>query len=250
MVVTGAGSGIGAATATRFAAHGARVALLGRRGQRLEEVAAATGAPDRVLALATDVSDALQLADALDAVHERFGRVDLVVAGAGVLTGAPFEDSVPAEWAQMVDTNLLGMLTTAQTFSRDLLDAARQGRSDLFLVGALAGQMRFPGYAVYSAVGAAVAELARALRAEYGPRGVRVHDLAPGVTDTELGGGISDAATAHDWVALGRAVAPMGADDVARVLTFAAQMPARVNLADMVVVPTRQDHYLPGRWTP
>ena len=248
VVVTGAGSGIGAATAARFLAAGACVALLGRRQGRLGDVADATGAPERVLTVATDVSAPLQLADALDAVHDRFGRVDLVVAGAGVLTGAPFEDSVPAEWADMVDTNLVGMLTTAQTFSRDLLEAARGGRpSDLFLIGALAGQVRFPGYAVYSAVEAAVAQLGRALRAEYGPRGVRVHNVAPGLTDTELGSQISDAGAARTWAEHRDEVVPMAAADVAATVAFAAALPADVNLADLLVLPTRQDQYLPGR---
>lgn len=246
-VVTGAGSGIGAATVLRLCAGGARVALLGRRAERLTEVAARTGRAEDVLTVPTDVSDALALADAMDTVHQRFGTVDMVVAAAGVLTGAPFEDGVPGEWAEMVDTNLVGLMGTAQTFSRDLLDAASSGASDLFLVGALAGQERFPGYAVYSAVEAAVDQLAHALRAEHGPRGVRVHQVAPGLTDTELGTGMSHAGASAHWESYRGQVVGMDPDEVARAVVFAAGLPSRVNLAEVLVLPTRQDADLPHR---
>lgn len=247
-MVTGASSGIGAATTRLLVGAGARVALLGRRTERLSAVAAGAGPSDRVLAVTTDVSDPLAMADALDAVHDRYGPVDLLVACAGVLTGAPFEDSVPAEWAEMVDVNLVGLLTTAQTFSRDLLAGAAAGRAtDLFLISALAGRVRYPGYAVYSAVEAAVTQLGRALRAEFGPRGVRVHDIAPGLTDTELGAAISHADTARGWEEHRDAVVPMDPDDVARTVLFGAGLPAGVNLASVLVLPTSQDQYLPTR---
>lgn len=247
-VVTGASSGIGAATAGALVAAGARVALLGRRTGRLETVAEQTGQPDGVLVVTADVSDGLQLADALDAVNDRFGTVDLVVAAAGVLTGAPFENSVPAEWAAMLDVNVTGMLSTALTFARDLLSVAESGRtSDLFLVGGLAGKVRYPGYAAYSAAEAAVAQLSRALRAEYGWRGLRVHNVAVGLTETEFGSTITDPAMAQDWRALRGVLAPIDPQDVARAVLFSASLPARVNVAELLMLPTAQDRYLPTR---
>ncbi|MGY1846121.1 MULTISPECIES: SDR family oxidoreductase [unclassified Blastococcus] len=247
-VVTGASSGIGAATARALLDAGAHVALLGRRAARLAATAQQVGAPQRVVAVPTDVADPLQLADALDVVHGCFGGVDLVVVGAGVMTGSPFEDGVPAEWGAMIDVNLRGLLHTAQTFSRDLFAAAAAGGSaDLVLVGAIAGDITFPGYAVFSAVEAAVAQLARTLRAEYAPRGVRVRTVQPGLTDSELGSDISDEVTARAWEELKTRVPPIDAADVASAVVFGAAMPAHVNVADVVVLPTLQDRYLPTR---
>ncbi|GAB7192102.1 SDR family oxidoreductase [Kineococcus sp. NUM-3379] len=247
-VVTGAGSGIGRATAQRLLRAGARVALLGRSGPTAEDAAAQARADGRALWQVADVSDAYQLVEARDVVHERFGPVDLVVANAGVMSGAPFEDAVPGEWAEMIDVNLRGVLHTAQTFARDLLGAADAGRcSDLVVIGAIAGTVRYPQYAVYSAIEAAVAQLARTLRAEYGGRGVRVRNIQPGLTRTGLGGAMSDAPTRRQWEDLRRSVPPLDADHVARTVLFTVTRPAHVNIADLVVLPTRQDGHLPIR---
>ena len=109
-VVTGATSGIGAATARRLVADGAAVALLGRRADRLDALAADladTDAPG-VVPVATDIRDAEAMAAAADTVRSELGRVDLVVANAGVMLAAPFEEADPDEWQRMLDTNIAG----------------------------------------------------------------------------------------------------------------------------------------------
>lgn len=243
-VVTGASSGIGRATADLLLAAGASVALLSRTGDGPD----GGGGPGRALPCAADVSDPYELAEARDRVHEHLGPVDLVVANAGVMSGAAFEDAVPGEWAQMVDVNLRGVLHTAQTFARDLLAAADAGRrSDLVLVGAIAGAVRFPQYAVYSAIEAAVAQLARALRAEHGRRGVRVRTVQPGLTRTALGEDMHDPVVRREWDELRSSVPPMAPEHVARAVLFTLTRPAHVNVADLVVLPTEQDGHLPNR---
>lgn len=248
-VVTGAAGGIGLACARALLARGDAVALLDRDGRALRAVAArltAEAGPDRVLAAEVDVSDGFAVREARDDVTDRLGPADLVVAGAGTMTGGGFDDGVPGEWAEMVDTNLTGMLHTAQAYVRDLTAAADAGhRSDLVLVGAIAGTVGYPRFAVYSAVAAAVAQLSRTLRVELGPRGVRVHQVQPGVTGTRLGSSMSDRAARREWAALRDAVPPADPAVVAQAVLFGVDQPPHVTVADMVVLPTRQDGRLP-----
>lgn len=238
-VVTGASSGIGAATARQLAHSGAKVALLGRRKDRIEELAAEIGGD--ALAVATDVGDQQSVRDAAATVRAAFGAVDLVVANAGVMLAAPFESAPTDEWDQMVGTNINGLLYTGRAFIDDLLAAATAGRqSDLVLVGSVGGHMVFPNYAVYSATKAAVAHLTRNLRAEFGPRGVRVKNVEPGFVGTELGSGMQDEqqrAGLEQWRTEIEILEP---GDIANVIAYAVAAPKHVNIAELIVVPTQQ----------
>ncbi|MGW0423809.1 SDR family oxidoreductase [Streptomyces sp. NPDC003015] len=242
-VVTGATSGIGAATARRLAAAGASVALLGRREDRLKTLAdeLRSSAGGAVLPVAVDVTDAEALSRAAAAVTGTLGTVDLVVANAGVMLGAPFERAATDEWDRMIDVNLRGLLHTSRAFTDDLLAAAsRGGPADLVHVGSVGGHLLFPDWSVYCATKAAVAHLTRNLRAELGPRGVRVKNIEPGVTTTELGGDMRDAPTLAALSRLRTDVQPLHADDIAEAVAFATAAPPNVNVAEMVVVPVRQ----------
>jgi NADP-dependent 3-hydroxy acid dehydrogenase YdfG len=192
-VVTGATSGIGAATARRLAADGASVALIGRRQERLRDlVAELEGAAS--VPVATDVTDRAALERLAEDVRAELGPVDLVVANAGVMLAAPFEQADTAEWDRMLDTNVRGLVHTGRAFARDLLDAAAEGGpADLVFVGSIAGHQVFPNYGVYGATKAAVAHLTRNLRTELGPRGLRVKNVEPGPVGTELGDDMQDA---------------------------------------------------------
>ncbi|MEU4315916.1 SDR family oxidoreductase [Nocardia sp. NPDC024068] len=238
-VITGASSGIGAATARRLAADGAKVALLGRRKERIEELAAEIGAG--AVAVVADVTDRDSVRDAAATVRAALGPVDLVVANAGVMLGAAFETAEVGEWEQMVGTNITGLLHTARAFIDDLLAAADDGgKADLVLVGSVGGHGIFPEYAVYSATKAAVAHLTRNLRAEFGPRGVRVKNIEPGFVGTELGAGMSDTkqlAQLAEW-RTGFTILEPG--DIADAVAFATSVPARLNVAELILVPTPQ----------
>lgn len=173
-VITGASAGIGAATAHRFAAAGAAVALLGRRAALLDDLAAILRAEHSadVLALAVDVTDTAALTAAASTIRATLGRPDLVVANAGVMLGAPFDEADPTEWDRMIDVNVRGLLATGQVFVADLLAAAEAGRAaDLVNLGSIAAEVIFADYPVYGATKAAVAQLTRNLRASLGPRG-------------------------------------------------------------------------------
>ena len=239
-VVTGATSGIGAATARRLAGDGASIALVGRRGERLrdlaDELAGATTVP-----VATDITDPAALERLVETVHSEIGRVDLVVANAGVMLAAPFEQADTGEWDRMLDTNVRGLVHTGRAFVPDLLEAAAGGgRADLVHVGSIGGHEVFPNYGVYGATKAAVAHLTRNLRTELGPRGVRVKNIEPGLVGTELGDDMRDTGIREalaDWRSEIGALSP---DHIADAIAFAVAAPPHVNVAEMIVLPTSQ----------
>jgi NADP-dependent 3-hydroxy acid dehydrogenase YdfG len=242
-VVTGATSGIGAATARRLAADGASVALLGRREDRLRALAddLEPRAGEGVLARPTDVSDPDAIARAADDIRSALGRVDLVVANAGAMLAAPFERADTREWDRMLDLNVRGLLRTGRAFADDLIAAAAEGgRADLVHVGSIGGHVVFPAYAVYGATKAAVAHLTRNLRAELGPRGVRVKNVEPGLVATELGEDMRDDAGREVLERLRRDVPSLAPADIAGAIAFAVAAPPRVNVAELIVVPTAQ----------
>jgi NADP-dependent 3-hydroxy acid dehydrogenase YdfG len=236
-VVTGASSGIGAATARRLAADGAPVAVVGRREDRLRELADEVGA----IPVTADVGDRAAVARAAESIREQLGPVDLVVAGAGVMLAAPFEEADPGEWDRMLDTNVRGLLSTGHAFADDLIAAAQEGRpADLVHIGSIGGHTVFPNYGVYGATKAAVAHLTHNLRAELGPRGVRVKNVEPGLVATELGDHMQHEAGRAVLDQLREQVDAIEPDAIADAIAFAVAAPARVNVAELVVVPTRQ----------
>lgn len=236
-VVTGASSGIGAATARRLAGAGARVALIGRRDHRIKEIASEIDG----FAVAADVTDLASLQGAAASIRAALGPVDIVVANAGVMLAAPYESAQTAEWEQMVGTNVTGLLYTGRVFVDDLIAAAGAGgKADLVHVGSIGGHIVLPNYSVYTATKAAVAHLTRNLRAEFGPRGVRVKNVEPGLVATELGDGMRDE-DQRKWLADFREQYSMlDPGDIADAIAFAVAAPARMNVAELIVVPTTQ----------
>ncbi|MDQ7908430.1 SDR family oxidoreductase [Phytohabitans sp. ZYX-F-186] len=238
-VVSGASSGIGAATARRLAAAGASVALLGRREDRLKGLATEIGTA--AVPVAVDISDQQAVYAAAATVRSALGPVDLVVANAGVMLAAPFESAQTVEWDQMIGTNLNGLLYTGRAFVDDLLAAAAGGKpADLVLVGSIGGHQVFPNYSVYTATKAAVAHLTRGLRAELGPRGVRVKNVQPGFVGTELGEGMVDANQRELLAGMLRATPPLPPEDLADAIVYVTAAPPRMNVAELIVVPTVQ----------
>ena len=244
-VVTGATSGIGAATARRLAADGATVALLGRREDRLRALAAELqedgDARAGAVALATDVTDPAAIERAAGQVRAELGRVDLVVANAGAMLAAPFETADTAEWDRMIDAQRPRPPADRPRVRRRPLAAAADGApADLVHVGSIGGHLVFPTYAVYGATKAAVAHLTRNLRAELGPRGVRVKNVEPGLVATELGDDMADDAGREVLDRMRSEIPSLAPGDIADAIAFAVAAPPRVNIAELIVVPTAQ----------
>lgn len=241
-VVTGAASGMGAATARLLAAQGVRVALLARRAERLEELAAKITADGcRALAVAADVTSQASVDAAADLVHREFGRVDLVVNAAGVMLPNPLDAGRADEWQRMLDTNVVGALRVIRAFTADLVAAAAEGRTaDLVNISSIGAHITFPNYAVYGATKAALTYLSASLRTELGPRDVRVTNIEPGLTDSELAGHVDNAELSGQLDGMFEALGGLSSDEIADLIAYTTSRARHINLRQLVVLPTRQ----------
>lgn len=241
-VVTGAASGIGEAIAVLLAEQGARVALLARRGQRLDELAAKiTADGGAALAVVADVTDDASVAAAAERIHEAYGAVDLVVNNAGVMLGNPVDAGRIDEWQRMLDTNVTGVLRVIRAFTGDLVAAAADGRgADLVNISSVAAHLTFPNYAVYGATKAAVTYLSQCLRTEFGPRDVRVTNIEPGFVESELRAHNDNAELSEQVEDMLQAVGALSAEELADVVAYATSRPRHVNLRQIMALPTRQ----------
>ncbi len=241
-VVTGAASGMGAAIATLLASSGARVALVSRRADRLAELAEKiTANGGRALSVPVDITDADAVAAAASTIRSELGRVDLVVNNAGVMLPNPITDGRADEWQRMIDTNLTGALRVAHAFVADLVDAvADGGMADLVNISSIGANVVFPNYAVYGATKAALSHFSANLRAELGPKDVRVTNLEPGLTDTELGSHLDNPELSAQLDGMFATIPALTSEDVADLVGYVTSRPGKVNLANVVLVPTRQ----------
>lgn len=234
-VVTGASSGIGAATVRRLAADGWSVVAAARRLDRVgalaAEVARAGGGTVRPQAL--DVTDPRSVEDLFDAVPD----CDLLVANAGgAFDLAPLADADADTWARTYDVNVLGTVRTVQA----LLPALRRARGHVVLTGSTAGRWAYEGGGAYVAAKHALAALRDTLRLEEVEHGVRVSEVAPGMVRTEEFSLVRFAGDAERAAAVYAGVAALTADDVAEAVAWVAGRPAHVNVDLLVVTPQQQ----------
>ena len=231
-VITGASSGIGAATARALAAHGYRLALLARRVDRLEQLAAELG--PTAVAIAADVTDRSALVAAADQVHQGFGGADLLVNNAGLMLLGPFSSAQRGEARRMVEVNLLGAMTATEVF----LDQLRDGSGDLVNISSVAGRTARAGNAAYAATKWGMNGWSEALRQELQPD-IRVTLIEPGAVATELTDHITDRAAKQGAEQLYAQLA-ITAEDVAEVIAFAVTRPRRMTLNEILLRPTSQ----------
>jgi NADP-dependent 3-hydroxy acid dehydrogenase YdfG len=241
-VVTGASSGIGEATARRLAASGAAVALIARRTDRLETLAKEIEQDGgTALVLAADVADADAMRAAAAEVEAKLGRADLLFNNAGVMLAAPIDELATGDWQRMIDVNMAGLMNAIGAFVPQLVASAdEKGVADLVNTSSIGAQAVFPSFAVYVASKAFVTHLSKNLRADLGPKGVRVAAVEPGLVKTELQGHVTDAG-ALEWLdGVRESLTWLEPDDIAETVAFLTSLPARVNLQQVTVMPTGQ----------
>ncbi len=231
-VITGASSGIGEATARALVTAGYRVALLARRADRIEELAAELGSD--TIAIEADVTDRLSLVAAAKRVQTKLGRAEILINNAGVMLLGPFSSDQREDYRRMIETNLLGAITTTEVF----LDQLRDGGGDLVNISSVAGRTARIGNGVYAATKWGMNGWSESLRQELQPD-VRVTVVEPGAVATELTSHITHAETkktTEAWVK-DMAIRP---EDIAEVIVFALSRPMRMTLNEILVRPTSQ----------
>ena len=233
-VVTGASSGIGEATARALAAGGARVALLARRAERVQAIAAEIG--ETALPLVADVRDTDALQEAAAQVRARFGRVDCLVNSAGVMLSSPFRAGLVEEWRTMVETNLLGVLHATHAFVEDLC----AGGGDIVNISSVAGRKARPTSSVYAATKHGVTGFSDAMRQELLEQDVRVLCVEPGAVDTDLPGHITHATTRQAVNAFMGGIETLEAADIASLIVYAVTAPERVSINEVLLRPLGQ----------
>lgn len=233
VVITGASSGIGEATARILAACGARVILGARRTKRLNRIVAElTAAGQTAAARATDVTDLDEVKSLVAFAQETFGRVDVMVNNAGIMPLSKLEALRVDEWNQMIDVNIRGVL---HGIAAVLPRFQAQGAGHVINVASIGAYRVVPTAAVYCATKYAVRAITDGLRQEHSD--IRATAVSPGVTESELADTITDQAT-RAMIAEFRAAGMLRADAIARAIRFAIEQPADVDVSEIVVRPT------------
>ncbi|MGI4982652.1 MAG: SDR family oxidoreductase [Janthinobacterium lividum] len=229
-VITGASSGIGDAAARLLVEEGVHVVLAARRRDRLDALAADLGSAASVIE--TDVADARQVQTLFATVRERFGGLDLLFNNAGLGVNARFENSDPADWKQMIDANLYGVLHCTQA-AIPLL----RGRDGAMIcsVSSVGGRYGVENWSVYSATKFAVVGFHDALRKELGPERIRVSVIEPGAVWTEFGENVSEALQSRR-----EQLDALTSENVAQALVYAFAQPGNVQIEEILMRPVLQ----------
>jgi NADP-dependent 3-hydroxy acid dehydrogenase YdfG len=241
--ITGASSGIGAATALAFAAEGARLLLAARRASKLAEVASAAlerGA-EAVHTISLDVRDRQAVEKAIGALPAEWAAIDVLVNNAGLSRGLDklYQGKIE-DWEEMIDTNVKGLLYVTRAVTPGMV---ARGRGHVVNLGSTAGEMTYPGGAVYCASKAAERAINDGLRQDLLGTPIRVTTVDPGLAETNFSlvrfrGDAERAAKVY------KNIKPLAAEDVAEAIVWAASRPEHVNIARVLLTPVQQANSL------
>jgi len=237
VVITGASSGLGEATARLLSAQGATIVLGARRVDRIQAIVdELTNSGGKALAVATDVTDPDQVKALVDAAVQTYGRIDVMINNAGLMPHSPLDRRKIDDWNQMIDVNIKGVL---YGIAAALPYMQQQKAGHIINVSSVAGHKVRPGGVVYAATKHAVRVLSEGLRMEVKPYNIRTTVISPGAVATELPNSITEPDIAEN-VRKGYEIA-IPADSFARMVVFAMSQPEDVDVNEIVFRPTAQE---------
>src|SRR5688572_28279236 len=235
VVITGASSGIGAATAQAFAAEGHPLLLLARRIDRMK----ALGLPNAMCRV-VDVRDREAIAIAIQAAEAKYGPTDCLFNNAGIARLGDITKQNPAEWDEMIDINVTGVMNGVHAVMDGMI---AQRRGTIVQMSSITGRKVYPDHTVYCGTKYFVHGMSDSLREHLAPHDVRVIVISPGVIETEVLDHVTDKATLANYrankVKMGGGIGP---EHVAQSILFAYKLPQNVLIQEICITPTRQEH--------
>lgn len=239
VLITGASSGIGEACVYAFAQAGAKLILLARRKERLDEIAHTVREQygEKVLTLELDVRDREAVTSTLAHIPSEFSNIDFLINNAGLSRGLdPLQKGDYVNWEEMIDTNMKGLLWVTRAILPQMIE---KGEGMIINIASIAGRQAYPNGNVYCASKAGVKMLSEALQFDVNGTGVRVTNIDPGLVETEFSlvrfrGDEERASTVY------KGYKPMTGEDVAEAVLFCAARPLHVSIHDMLIMPTAQ----------
>jgi NADP-dependent 3-hydroxy acid dehydrogenase YdfG len=238
VVITGASSGLGEATARLLSSQRATVVLGARRVDRITSLAKElSGAGGKALAIGTDVTDFDQVKRLADTAVATYGRIDVMLNNAGLMPHSPLERLKIDDWNRTIDVNIKGVL---YGIAAVLPHMKQQKSGHIISVSSVAGHKVSPGGAVYSATKHAVRVISEGLRQEVKPYNIRTTVISPGAVATELPGSITEPDVAQRVQQFYESIA-VPADSFARMVSFAMSQPEDVDVNEILFRPTRQE---------
>lgn len=238
-LVTGASSGIGAATALKLAAKGVKVGLAARRIAKLQAlVAQIEAAGGQALAIEMDVVNPVSVNAGVDKLVAAYGGIDILFNNAGLMPISDVESLKVDEWHRMIDVNIKGVLNSTAAVLPHL---KQRGAGHIINTSSIAGRKVFAGLSVYCATKHAITAFSEGLRLEVAPKHkIRVTCIQPGAVDTELFEQITDGGYRDQMEGLRNHMTFLSAAEIADTVLFAVQSPDHLNVAELFVLPTNQ----------
>jgi len=238
IIITGASSGLGEAAARHLSSLGAIVVLGARRVERIQSLAKElTDHGGRALAVATDVTQFLEVQRLADSAMQNYGRIDVLINNAGLMPQSPLERRKIDDWNRTIDVNIKGVL---YGIAAVLPYMQKQKSGHIINVSSVAGHKVRVGGAVYAATKHAVRVISEGLRQEVKPYDIRTTVISPGAVDSELTDSITEPDVAQN-IKMFYAQVAIPADSFARAVAFAISQPPEVDINEILYRPTRQE---------